>query len=176
MALWFCLLMIALGIALLFFGKRLWVLGAGVGALLGIGFLNFIPGTQTGFFGIGLILGLAILLSVLTVFIKGFTTLIAAGLGFVAGGAVTLSFLDMFSINAGLFGFLIALVGAGIGAVLGARFFKIVIAVIAGIVGALLAVRGLQLLLGPETLNGVFGTLLTIVLAGFGIWNQSKEK
>jgi len=32
---WLSILMIVLGIALLFFGRRLWLLGTGIGALLG---------------------------------------------------------------------------------------------------------------------------------------------
>jgi hypothetical protein len=42
----FAVLVIALGIFILALGTRLALLGAGVGALLGIGILRFLPGSQ----------------------------------------------------------------------------------------------------------------------------------
>jgi hypothetical protein len=45
----FTILIIAFGILVLVVGNRLIFLGTGVGALLGIGFLRLLPGSQDSF-------------------------------------------------------------------------------------------------------------------------------
>ena len=45
------LMLIGFGVALLLYGTRLWLLGAGIGALLGLGLLRLLPGEQSGVFG-----------------------------------------------------------------------------------------------------------------------------
>jgi len=173
---WLSIAMIILGVALLFFGRRLWLLGTGVGALLGASIVMLFPGLLGGFLGILLIVGLAILVGVLAFFFKAFSKLIAWGLGFLAGGAITMSLLGLHSINAGLWSFLLAMVGGVIGIIVADRSFDWVVLIFAGLIGALVAVRGIELFIGGAGLNDGLSTLLVVVLAGFSIWYQWRQQ
>jgi len=84
----FSILIIALGILVLAVGKRLVILGAGVGALLGIGILRFLPGSQDSLWWWIIPVGLAVLFMIGAVFLKGFVRLITLAVGAVAGGAI----------------------------------------------------------------------------------------
>jgi hypothetical protein len=176
MAPWLAILLIAFGIALLFIGKRLWLLGAGIGALLGTSIVFLFPSLLGGWLGVLTILGLAVALGVLAVIFKGFTKIIAWGIGFFAGAAIAMSLLDILSINAAWWNILLGFVGGVIGAVLANRFFDWVIIISAAIIGAMLAVRGLEMLLGAAGLNDALATLLVVVLAGVGIWYNIRTK
>jgi hypothetical protein len=57
----FPILLIAIGVAVLAFGARLAVLGAAVGALLGVGLLRLLPGSQDGWLALIIPIGLAAL-------------------------------------------------------------------------------------------------------------------
>jgi len=161
------LLLIGSGLAVLAFGSRLAVLGAGVGALLGIGLLRFMPGAQTGFLWLMVPIGLAILGAVGTAFMKGLVNIIMLVLGALAGAAIALALLDLFGLSFGPIDWLLALIGGVVGAVVAGRFKTWAVIIIAAVVGALLTVRGLQVLL--PSLDGVVATLITLVLAGGGI-------
>jgi len=172
---WLIVLIIALGIVLLFFGKRLWLLGAGVGALLGVALVRLIPGLGSGWMGALIILGLAVTIGVLAIVFKSFTNLLAMGLGFLAGGAITLSILDLFSLSSGFWAFIIAAGGGLIGAILANRFFDWVILISAGLIGALLVMRGLDLLVSGG-LSDLLVSLGVIVLAGLSIFYMARKK
>ena len=58
MAPWLSLGLVVLGIAVLLLGNRLWLLGAGIGALLGTSLAFLFPQIFVGWFGILTILGL----------------------------------------------------------------------------------------------------------------------
>jgi hypothetical protein len=161
------LILICSGLAVLAFGSRLAVLGAGVGALLGVGLLRFMPGVQDGFLWLMVPVGLAILGAVGTGFMKGLVNIIFLVLGALAGAAIALAVLDLFGLSFGLIDWLLALIGGVIGAALVGRFKTWAVIIIAAVVGALLTVRGLQLLL--PSLDGFVATLITLVLAGGGI-------
>jgi len=83
-------------------------------------------------------------------------------LGALAGGAIVLLLLDMFGLDWGLVNWLLALVGAVIGAGILSRFKDWAIIILAAIVGALLCVEGLQLLI--PSLNDFIASLITVVL------------
>jgi hypothetical protein len=119
---------------------------------------------------------LAVALGVLAVIFKGFTKIIAWGIGFFAGAAIAMSLLDILSINAAWWNILLGFAGGVIGAVLANRFFDWVIIISAAIIGAMLAVRGLEMLLGAAGLNDALATLLVVVLAGVGIWYNIRTK
>jgi len=172
---WLIVLLIVLGIALLFFGKRLWLLGAGIGALLGVGLVRLIPGLGSGWLGVLIILGLAVTVGVLAIIFKASTHLIAYGLGFLAGGAITIAIVDMFSLSSGVWSFLLAVGGGLIGAVLANRFFDWVILIFAGLIGALLVMRGLDLLVSGG-LSDTLTSLGVLVLAGLSIFYQWRKK
>lgn len=173
---WLIIILIVLGIALLFFGKRLWLLGTGVGALLGVTLVMLMPQLFGGFLGATTIIGLAILMGVLTFVFKAFSKVIAWGLGFLAGGAITMSVLGLLSINAGFWSFLIGALGGLVGIVLANRFFDWVILIFAGLIGGLLVVRGIELLMGGAGLNDALSSILVLALAGFSIWYHARNQ
>jgi len=158
----FAILVIVLGLMLLGFGKRMWLFGAGVGAVVGLAILGFLPGAQDNWFGLIVVLGLAILFAIGSGIAKGLIGLITLALGALAGGAIVLLLLDMFGLDWGLVNWLLALVGAVIGAGILSRFKDWAIIILAAIVGALLCVEGLQLLI--PSLNDFIASLITVVL------------
>ena len=166
----FPVLTIAIGIAVLVVGKRLPVLGAAVGALLGVALLRFIPGSNSTLIQLGVPIALAVLGFFAAGFAKGIVNIVVLVLGALAGVAITLAFLDLFGINTGLFDWLLALVGGVIGIVLVQRFKDWTIIILAGLIGGLLVTRGLTSWL--PFLTGAAGSLLVIVLAGASIAYQ----
>jgi hypothetical protein len=92
----FAILIIALGILVLVVGKHLVILGAGVGALLGIGILRFLPGAQDSLWWWIIPVGLAVLFMIGSGVLKGFIRLITLAFGAVAGGAIVFAALDLF--------------------------------------------------------------------------------
>jgi hypothetical protein len=164
------IIVIVLGLIVLVFGNRLALLGAGVGALLGIGILGLLPGDQTSWLWLVIPIGLAILFALGAGLAKAFISLISLALGALAGGAIVLAVLGLFGLDFGLVSWLLALIGAVIGAGFLARFKDWTVIVLAGLVGALLCVRGLQMLL--PSLPEFLATVIGIVLAGLGIAYQ----
>ncbi len=114
----FPVFVIAVGIAVLLIGKRLAVLGAAVGALLGVGLLGLFPGDS----GIWITLGVPVALAVLGFFAAGFAKglieIIVLVLGALGGAAVVLGFLNLFNIDLGLMNWLLAVVGGVVGLIL----------------------------------------------------------
>jgi hypothetical protein len=166
----FSILLIAIGIAVLVVGKRLAVLGAAIGALLGVALLRWIPGSSGPLITLGVPIGLALLGFFAAGFAKGIVNIVLIVLGALAGVAITLAFLDLFGINTGLFDWLLALVGGVIGIIVVQRFKDWALIVLAGLIGGLLVTRGLTDWL--PFLAGVGGTLLALVLAGASIAYQ----
>jgi hypothetical protein len=166
----YALVIIVLGLMLLGFGKRMWLFGAGVGAVVGLAILRFLPGAQDGWLGFLVVFGLAILFAVGSGIAKGFIGLITLALGALAGGAIVLVVLDMFGLDWGLVNWLLALVGAVIGAGVMSRFKDWAIIILAAVVGALLCTRGLQMIV--PSLDGIFASLITVVLAGASVAYQ----
>ncbi len=164
------IIFIVLGLIVLAFGSRLAIFGAGVGALLGIGILSILPGVQEGWLWWIIPIGLAILFAFGAGIAKALVGLVTLALGALAGGAITLGLLNLFGLDWGLVNWLLALVGAVIGAGLMSRFKDWTVIVLAAVVGALLCTRGLQMLI--PALNGAIGSLIGLVLAGTGIAYQ----
>jgi len=164
----FPILVIAIGIAVLMFGKRLAVLGAAVGALLGVALLRLLNIPLTDVLLTLLIPGLLAVIGFFVAgFAKGIVNIVLLVLGALAGAAITLGFLDLFNINAGLLDWLLAVVGGVIGLILVSRFKDWAMIILAGLIGGLLVTRGLTIWL--PSLEGAIGTLLVIVLAGGSI-------
>lgn len=160
----FAILIIALGIFILAMGNRLTLLGAGVGALLGIGILSFLPGGQDSLWWWVIPVGLAVLFMIGAVFLKGFVQLVTLAIGAVAGGAIVFAALDLLGLDFGVIDWILALVGAVIGVILIQRYKEWAFIALAALVGALLTVRGLQMFV--PLVQGFLGTLLAFVLAG----------
>ena len=158
----FALIIIVLGLMLLGFGKRMWLFGAGVGAVVGLAIIRFLPGAQDNWFGLLVVLGLAILFAIGSGIAKGLIGLITLALGALAGGAIVLLVLDMFGLDWGLVNWVLALVGAVVGAGVMSRFKDWAIIILAAVVGALLFVDGLTMLI--PSLTGFIASLITLVL------------
>ncbi len=175
MLVWTGLLLLLLGVIVWFFGNRLWLMGAGAGALLGIGLLRFFPGMADGFAGFLIVAGLAIVLGVLGFIGKAFAKIIALVVGFIAGGGIVMGFLDIFGMSLGVVDWIIALIGGGIGALLFWRYFDWGLIILASLVGSMLVVRGVMAALLPA-LSGPLGGLLVLVLTGLGIYYHYRRR
>lgn len=162
----FPIMVIAIGIAVLVFGKRLSVLGAAVGALLGVGLLYMFPGSSNSFLELLIPILLAVLGFFGAAFAKGIVDIVLLVIGALAGAAITLGFLSIFNIS-GLFVWLLVLVGGVIGLILVRRFKEWAMIILAGLIGGLLITRGLTDWF--TVLEGALGSLLVLVLAGVSI-------
>ncbi|TAH49086.1 MAG: hypothetical protein EYC68_18305 [Chloroflexota bacterium] len=164
--------MIVLGVIVLALGPRLVILGAAVGALLGLVILRFIPGTQDSFLAFLIPLVLAVVFAFGGGFMRGIVGLVTIAIGAVAGAAIVLGILELFNFSLGtLLDLVLAAIGAVIGIILIQRFKDWAIYIVAGVVGALLCVRGLQILVPSFT--GIFASLLGLALAAGGFVYQS---
>ncbi len=174
----FAIAIIIFGFCVLWFGKRLVILGAGVGALLGIAILRILPGSQESWLWLILPVGLAIFFALGSGIAKGLISLISLALGALAGGAIVLAVLDLFGLDMGLVNWVLALIGAVIGAAIMNRFKDWGILILAAFVGALLSVRGLQMLV--PAVQGWLASLIGLVLFGgalayhAGLFNKKK--
>jgi len=167
----FPILIIAIGIAVLVFGKRLAVLGAAVGAILGVVLLRLFNVPLTDLL---LTLALPGLLAVIGFFVAGFAkgiiNIVLMVFGALAGAAIVLAFFDLFNLDPGIIGWILAVVGAVVGFILITRFKDWGMILLSAVIGALLVSRGLTILL--PTLGGTLGTLIVIVLAAGSIGYQ----
>ncbi len=178
-ALWTGLILLALGVFVWLFGNRMWLLGAGAGALLAFGLLGLFPGLATGTLGLLIVIGAAILFGVLGFIGKAFAKIIAWIIGFVIGGGVALGFLDMLGMS-GFLAWILALVAAVVVALIFGRFLNWALIIFAALLGSMLIVRGL-LVAFPQTQTqvGTLGSLGVIILTAVGIfyhYRQSKPK
>ena len=171
----FPLLLIVLGLTVLALGQRLAVMGAAVGALLGAVLLRFFPGAAELWVQLAVVLGLALVGFLAAGFAKGIIDIVILVLGALAGAAIVMAILDLFSIDQGLLNWLLAVVGGVIGLMLIRRSRRSSkdwgIIILASLVGALLIARGLAILL-PSLQGSLITTLIVIVLAGGGIAYQ----
>jgi len=171
----FPILVIVIGIAVLIFGQRLAVLGAAVGALLGVVLLRLFPGSSTLLIQLLVVGGLAVVGFFAAAFARGIIEVVILVLGALAGAAIVLAFLDLFTIDLGLVNWLLAVAGGVVGLILirrarrGPKDWGMII--LASLVGALLIARGLTLLL-PSLQNTAIATLIVLALAGGGIVYQ----
>jgi hypothetical protein len=163
-------LIILIGLAVLAFGKRLSVLGAAVGALLGVGLMRLFTIELDSWTALLLPGGLAIAGFFLAALTKTVVNIIIMVLGALAGAAIVLGMLDIFNVTFGIWDWLFAAAGAGLGLFMVRRFADWALIILAGLVGAILITRGLTVWF--PSLQGALGTLLVIVLAGGGIAYQ----
>lgn len=81
----FPIMVIAIGVAVLVFGKRLAVLGAAVGALLGVGILSLFPGQSSPLLELAIPFLLAVIGFFAAGFAKGIVNIVLLVLGALAG-------------------------------------------------------------------------------------------
>jgi hypothetical protein len=115
-------------------------------------------------------IGLAILFAFGAGIAKSLIGLITLALGALAGGAITLGLLDLLGLDWGIVNWILALVGAVIGAGILSRFKDWAIIVLASLVGALLCMRGLEMIF--PNFSGLIASLVGLVLLGAGIAYQ----
>jgi hypothetical protein len=164
----FPVLIIAIGIAVLLLGKRLAVLGAAVGALLGVVLLRLLNIPITDLLLTLLIPGLLAIIGFFVAgFAKGIIAIVLLVLGALAGAVIVFAFFDLFNIS-GLIVWLLAVVGGVVGLIMVRRYHDWAMIILAGLIGGLLVTRGLTAWL-PFLQDGLVGTLLVIVLAGGSI-------
>ena len=157
------ILVIAIGIAVLAFGRRLSVLGAAVGALLGVGLLSLVPSLSTPLLGLVVVILLAVIGFLVAGFAKAIVDIVLLVLGALAGAAIMLAFLELFGAEGGLISWVLVVLGGVLGLILVRRFKEWAMIVLAGLIGGLLVVRGLSEWL--PSLEGTLGTLVVLVLA-----------
>jgi hypothetical protein len=167
-------MLLVLGIIVWLFGNRMWLLAAGAGALLGVALLRLLPGLANGMLGFLLVVGLAIALGVLGFLGKAFTKMIALITGFIAGGAIALGLIDTLGLSLGFWDWILALIGAGIGALLFSRFLDWGLILFASLVGSVLIVRGALTLL--PSLSGALGGVAILALAALGIYYHYRKQ
>jgi hypothetical protein len=176
-ALWTGLILLGLGAVVWLFGNRMWLLGAGAGALLGVGLLNVFNLSADSMLGLLTVIGLAIVFGVLGFIGKAFAKIIAWIIGFVIGGGVALGFLDMLGMS-GFVAWILALIAAVIVAVIFGRFLNWGLIIFAALLGSMLIVRGFLVAFSLTQVSTI-GSLLVVVLTAVGIfyhYRQSKPK
>jgi hypothetical protein len=166
------LLLVVLGVVVLLLGRRLAVLGAAVGAILGVAFLHLFSVQADPLFTFGVVIGLAVAGFFLAGAAKGIVNIVLVVLCALAGAAIVIGFIDLFNFSIGRgMELLFAAVGALAGWMVYRRFNDGAMIILSAIIGALLIMRGLTTWL--PSLDGALGTLLAIVIAGAGIGVQS---
>jgi len=164
----FPVLIIAIGIAVLVAGKRLAVMGAAVGALLGVALLQLLNIPLTDVLLTLLIPGLLAVIGFFVAgFAKGIVNIVLLVLGALAGAAIVLAFFNLFNIGSTLLVWLLAVVGGVVGLIMVRRYHDWAMLIFSGVVGGLLVTRGLGAWL--SFLQGIVGTLFVLVLAGGSI-------
>ena len=181
----FPVLLIVIGITVLALGKRLSIMGAAVGFLLGVGLLRLFPETSGPIITFGIPIGLAVAGFFAAAFARGIIDIVILVVGAIAGAAVVLGFLDLFNIDLGLANWLLAVVGGVAGFMMirrgrkGSKDWGMVI--LASLVGALLVTRGIVLLMPSlqDTITGIIAIALTaggiVYQGGFLTKDDSSE-
>jgi hypothetical protein len=167
------LTMLGLGIFVWLFGNRMWLLGAGAGALLGFAVLTWFPSLNTGWLAFFIVGGLAVLFGVLGFIGKAFTKIIAMVVGFIGGGALAVVFMDMLGLDLGFVTWLVALMGGLVGALLLSRFINWGLIIFASLLGSMLIVRGAMGFL--DVLTGTIGSIVVVVLTILGIFYHARK-
>jgi hypothetical protein len=163
-------LVIAIGLVVLVLGKRLSILGAAVGALLGVALVSLFPNASDPFTVIIVPLLLGVIGFFAVSFAKGIINIVILVLGVLAGAGIVLGFLELFTIQFGLLGWFLVAAGGVAGFILVQKFKNWAVLILAGLIGGLLVTRGLSVWL--PFLSGAAGTLLTLALAGLGVAYQ----
>jgi hypothetical protein len=170
------IILIALGVAVLLLGHRLAVLGAAVGALLGVVLVRLLNIDSSFLVQLAVVLGLALVGFFAAAFTRGIIEVVILVLGALAGAAIVLGILDLFNADLGLVGWLLAVIGGVVGLILirrarrGPRDWGMII--LASLVGGLLVTRGITQLF-PSMQDTIIATIVLVVAAAAGIAYQS---
>jgi hypothetical protein len=145
------------------------VLGAAVGALLGVVLLRLFPGDSSFWLQLLIVLGLAVAGFFAAAFARGIIDVVILVIGALAGAEIVLALLDLLRLDLGVLQWVLAVIGAVIGFMLIRRSRKSSrdwgMIILTGLIGALLVTRGLTQLF-PSLQSTAIATLLVVVLAG----------
>lgn len=169
------LLLILLGAAVWLFGNRMWLLGAAAGALLAYGITSLFSSLSGGWLELIIIAAGAIIVGALGFIGKAFAKIIAMVIGFIAGGALVIAFLGLFSVGSTFWTWIAALVGGLVGAVVFSRFLDLGLIIFASLLGSMLLVRG-ALTAFNLSLVGAYSTLIVLVLTVVGIFYHTRKQ
>jgi hypothetical protein len=169
------LVLLVLGLVVWFYGNRMWLLGAGAGALLGFGLLNLLNISSTSWLGFFIVAGMAILFGVLGFIGKAFTKIIAMVIGFIAGGGLVIAFMNLLGMSVSFWSWILALLGGAIGAILLSRFIDWGLIIFASLIGSMLMVRGLAATF-QSTMVGTLQSVLALVMTGLGIFYHARKR
>ena len=163
--------LIAIGLIVLTLGKRIAVMSAALGGLLGVLVLRILPGPTDSWVELLIPVGLAIAGFFLASFVSLAVNVVVPILGALGGALLATGILDVFgSESRGLY-WLLAIVGGLAGWFLARTFKDVALIVLSGLIGGVLITRGLM----PwfPSLQSELGTLLILVLAGGSVAFQS---
>lgn len=153
-----------LGLALLFFGRRLfWLFVAALGFAIGLQLAPHLSQNPPLWLSLLLSLGLGVAGALLALLLQKLAIAIA---GFLAGGSIAVALVAAFLANSAHYSAFTFVIGGIIGALLLLALFDWALIIFSAIEGARLITSGLHL---PNTGT----TLLLVVLALFGIIVQS---
>ena len=169
------LTLLALGIVVWMWGNRMWLLGAGAGALLGFGLVNLFNVAADTWLSFLIVAASAVIFGGLGFIGKAFAKIIAMVLGFIAGGAVVIGFLNLFTASVSFWTWILALIGGLIGAGLFNRFIDWGLIIFASLLGSMLLVNGAMQALLPS-LSGTYGSLIIVVLTVLGIFYHARQR
>ena len=164
---------ILVGIFLLIFGRKLfWLFVAGIGFFAATGFSSQLFRSQPEWFILIFALATGIIGALLAVFLQR----IAIGLaGFLAGGYLTLSLLDILGVELARLAWLPLIIGGIVGAMLVVLLFDWALIVLSSLVGASLISQAIPL----EPLFGVLlfiGSLFVGIVIQAGMIRAEKSK
>lgn len=172
-SLWTGLILLVLGVFVWLMGNRMWLLGAGAGALLAFGLLGIFPGMATGTLGLLIVIGMAVLFGVLGFIGKAFAKIIAWVIGFVIGGGIAFGFLDMLGMS-GFIAWILALIAAVVVALIFGRFLNWGLIIFAALLGSMLIVRGFVIAFSTNQVSTI-GSLGVVALTAVGIFYHYRK-
>lgn len=162
---------IALGAAVLLFGKDLRVFGAAAGFLIGFTVTQQVAPDALSTALIAAVI-LAIIALILVAVAGGAARLLIQLIGAVAGAAVSLWLGQLFGFATGVASWIVIFIGALIGFGLMARFFNTGVIILASLLGASLIVNGLGTFIAlPSEIN----FLITLGLIAIGFFYQRRR-
>jgi len=154
-----------LGLALLFFGRKLfWLFVAALGFALGLHLAPHLSQNPPLWLSLLLSLGLGLVGVLLAILLQKLAIAIA---GFLAGGSIAIALAAAFLANSAHYSAITFVIGGIVGAILLVALFDWALIIFSAIEGARLIVGGLHL---PNTGT----TIILIVLALFGIMVQAS--
>ena len=154
---------VLIGVALLFFGRRLfWLFVAALGFAIGLEFAPYLSQSPPLWLSLLLSLGLGLLGALLALMLQKLAIGIA---GFLVGGRVAVAIVAAFWVNHAHYSIITFVVGGIVGALLLVALFDWALIIFSAIVGARLIADAVHL---PSTGT----TVLLVALALFGIFVQ----